>query len=89
MARYKITNETILHMLGVVLVEIRADDIPNYAIKMSDVFHNVPAKLIKKIAPEKIYEDMNEVAERNDVAGYLTRLLKHSCEERMSSCEEE
>jgi len=78
MTKNIVTNEIILHMLGIVLVEIRANDMPKYAVRMSDVFHNVPAKLIKKIPPQEIYDDMLRVAKRHSVENYLANLLKHS-----------
>jgi len=45
---------------------------------MSDVFHNVPVRIIRNVPPSEIYEDMMRVAKRHSVEDYLTKLLKHS-----------
>lgn len=78
MSDTKITNHILLDMLGVVLVEIRAHSNPKYGKTMSDVFHNVPARIIRNVAPIEIYEDMIRVAKRHSVEDYLAKLLKHS-----------
>ena len=76
----KITNDVLLRMLGVLLVEIRSHSDPSYGIAMSDVFHNVPARLIRGVDPIDIYQDMERVAFRHNAQGYLNRLLVHSLE---------
>lgn len=88
----RITENILLDMLGNTLVEMRAHSNPNYAKTMADVFHNVPARLVRKMPPLEIYEDMVRVAKRHSVEDYLISLLKHSSEKlekENKSCEEE
>lgn len=74
----EITNKILLDMLGNVLVEMRSHTNPDYAKTMSDIFHNVPARIVKNISPMAIYEDMERAAKRHNVEGYLEKLLDHS-----------
>jgi hypothetical protein len=73
-----ITDQIILDMLGIVLIEIRAHTNPDYAKHMADIFHNVPARLIRKTPAQEIYEDMLQVANRLGLEKYLGDLLHHS-----------
>ena len=78
MSDIKVTNHILLDMRSVVLIEIRAHSNPKYGKTMSDIFHNVPVRIIRNVPPTEIYEDMMRVAKRHSVEEYLTKLLNHS-----------
>ena len=75
----------LLDMLGTILVEMRAHANPEYAKVMSDIFHNVPSRLIARISPHEIYEDMKRVAKRHGTEEYLDTLMQHSLKKDFSA----
>ena len=76
--------DTILRVLGLVLVEIRATDNLKKAQILADVFHNVPAQISNGFAVEKIEVSVFRRAEGlkclNTIEGYFRTVRKTEAE---------
>ena len=88
MSAEKITRNILLDMLGITLVEMRTHSNSEYAKVMSDIFHNVPSRLIANISPNVIYEDMKRVAKRHGTEKYLDALMQHSLKKDFSKVDQ-
>ena len=67
-----------LNMIGEVFILIRAEFKPGYHLILSDILHNVPAKIAHGFNPDEIYKEMRTKAEKHGVSEYLEKLIERS-----------
>ncbi|MET3520043.1 hypothetical protein [Mesorhizobium abyssinicae] len=80
-----ITNENILKILGIVLIEIRAaDDLPT-ARMLADSFHNAPAMIARGADPQDTWASVLNIARRLEMERYVVSLLNHVQARQISS----
>lgn len=72
-----ITNEAILMVLGIVLVEIRATENLSKARMLADAFHNAPSKIANGADPQDTWASVLGTARRLDMERYVGSLLGH------------
>lgn len=72
-----ITNENILRVLCIVLVEIRATDDLSRARMLADSFHNAPAMIASGAGPQDTWASVLGTARRLDMERYVVSLLSH------------
>ncbi|MER8823843.1 hypothetical protein NKH70_29415 [Mesorhizobium sp. M0991] len=72
-----ITNENILMVLGIVLVEIRATDDLTKARMLADSFHNAPSNIANGAGPQDTWASVLNTARRLDMERYVVSLLSH------------
>ena len=72
-----VTSETILRILHIVLIEIRATDKLEKARMLADAFHNAPGMIASGHDPKDIWASVLSTARRLEMEPYVNSLLSH------------
>ena len=72
-----VTSETILRILHLVLIEIRATDKLEKARMLADAFHNAPGMIASGRDPQDIWASVLSTARRLEMEPYVNSLLSH------------
>ncbi len=72
-----ITNEIILRILQVALIEIRATDNLGKARMLADAFHNAPGMIASGREPQETWTRILDTARRLGIETYVASLLSH------------
>lgn len=70
-----VTSETILRILHLVLIEIRATDNLDKARMLADAFHNAPGMIASGCDPQDIWASVLSTARRLEMEPYVNSLL--------------
>ena len=72
-----VSHDTILEMLAIALIEIRATENLALARSLADVFHNSPVRIARAVDPVEILDDIRVRAARCGQSDYVEQLLRH------------
>ncbi|RVD58632.1 hypothetical protein EN828_20190 [Mesorhizobium sp. M2D.F.Ca.ET.185.01.1.1] len=72
-----ITNEIILRILQIALIEIRAADSLDKARMLADAFHNAPVMIASGREPQETWARILDTASRLEIETYVASLLGH------------
>ena len=74
---YDVSQDGLLKILGVALIEIRATESLRTARVLADIFHNVPAAVANRRPPDETLRRMLDCSDRHGEREYFDRFLSH------------
>jgi len=75
----KTTDQVLLKLLSVCLIEIRASDDLKQCQVLADIFHNVPSMMSNSVGYDEILKDIKRIARSNNVQDdYIEQLIEHA-----------